>query len=78
MRARLSTAGYSPKLTRYERQRILLRTAELLNDRKEEISDLVTQASPKVRGVVFSAASTVFAALVEGDLSGRPLRTSTA
>jgi putative phosphonoacetaldehyde dehydrogenase len=35
-------AAYQPKLTRYERQRILLRTAELLNARKEEISDLVT------------------------------------
>ncbi|ANH05625.1 phosphonoacetaldehyde dehydrogenase [Shinella sp. HZN7] len=35
-------ASYKPTLTRYERQRILLRTAELLNARKEEISDLVT------------------------------------
>ncbi|MBX9462204.1 MAG: phosphonoacetaldehyde dehydrogenase [Aquamicrobium sp.] len=35
-------AAYEPKLTRYERQRILLRTAELLNARKDEISDLVT------------------------------------
>ncbi|MEW9808006.1 phosphonoacetaldehyde dehydrogenase [Mesorhizobium sp. ZMM04-5] len=35
-------AAYQPKLTRYERQRILLRTAELLNGRKDEISDLVT------------------------------------
>lgn len=35
-------AAYQPKLTRYERQRILLRTAELLAARKEEISDLVT------------------------------------
>ncbi len=35
-------AAYQPKLTRYERQRILLRTAELLNDRKEAISDLIT------------------------------------
>ena len=35
-------AGYTPKLTRYERQRILLRIAELLNARKDEISDLVT------------------------------------
>ncbi|MGE3362090.1 MAG: phosphonoacetaldehyde dehydrogenase [Rhizobiaceae bacterium] len=35
-------ANYTPKLTRYERQKILLRTAELLNARKEEISDLVT------------------------------------
>ena len=35
-------AAYKPKLTRYERQRILLKTAELLNARKEEISDLIT------------------------------------
>ncbi len=35
-------ANYEPKLTRYERQKILLRTAELLNARREEISDLVT------------------------------------
>ncbi|MBX3597839.1 MAG: phosphonoacetaldehyde dehydrogenase [Rhizobiaceae bacterium] len=35
-------ANYTPKLTRYDRQKILLKTAELLNDRKEEISDLVT------------------------------------
>jgi len=35
-------AAYQSKLTRYERQRILFRTAELLVSRKEEISDLVT------------------------------------
>ncbi len=35
-------ASYTSKLTRYERQQILLRTAELLNARKDEISDLVT------------------------------------
>lgn len=35
-------ANSTPKLTRYERQKILLKTAELLNARKEEISDLVT------------------------------------
>ncbi|MCA0270709.1 MAG: phosphonoacetaldehyde dehydrogenase [Proteobacteria bacterium] len=35
-------ASYTPKLTRYDRQKILLKTAELLNARKEEISDLVT------------------------------------
>ncbi|HET7413356.1 MAG TPA: aldehyde dehydrogenase family protein, partial [Pararhizobium sp.] len=35
-------AGYTPKLTRYERQRILLKTAEALNARKDEISDLIT------------------------------------
>ncbi|HQU68542.1 MAG TPA: phosphonoacetaldehyde dehydrogenase [Albidovulum sp.] len=35
-------ANYTPKLTRYDRQKILLKTAELLNARKEEISDLVT------------------------------------
>jgi len=35
-------ADYTPKLTRYERQQILLRTAAALDARKEEISDLVT------------------------------------
>ena len=35
-------AAYKPKLTRYDRQKILLKTAETLNSRKEEISDLVT------------------------------------
>jgi putative phosphonoacetaldehyde dehydrogenase len=35
-------AAYQPKLTRYERQQILLRTAELLVARKDEISDLIT------------------------------------
>ena len=35
-------AAYQPKLTRYERPKILLKTAELLASRKEEISDLVT------------------------------------
>jgi putative phosphonoacetaldehyde dehydrogenase len=35
-------ADSQSKLTRYERQKILLKTAELLNARKEEISDLVT------------------------------------
>lgn len=35
-------AGYTPKLTRYERQQILFRTAEALASRKEEISDLIT------------------------------------
>jgi putative phosphonoacetaldehyde dehydrogenase len=35
-------ARYQPKLTRYERQQILLRTAELLVARRDEISDLVT------------------------------------
>ena len=35
-------AGYKSKLTRYERQKILLKTAELLNARKEELSDLIT------------------------------------
>lgn len=37
-----TAAGYTSKLTRYDRQKILLKTAELLNARKEEISDLVT------------------------------------
>ena len=35
-------ATYTPKLTRYERQKILLKTAELLDARKDELSDLVT------------------------------------
>ncbi|GAA4161784.1 phosphonoacetaldehyde dehydrogenase [Shinella granuli] len=35
-------SSYQPKLTRYERQKILLKTADLLDARKEEISDLVT------------------------------------
>lgn len=35
-------ASYQPTLTRYERQKILLKTADLLEARKEEISDLVT------------------------------------
>ena len=35
-------AAYEPKLTRYERQQILFRTAEILTARKDEISDLIT------------------------------------
>jgi putative phosphonoacetaldehyde dehydrogenase len=35
-------SDYTPKLTRYERQRILLKTADMLAARKEEISDLIT------------------------------------
>lgn len=35
-------AAYKPRLTRYERQKILLRTAELLVARKEEMADLIT------------------------------------
>ncbi len=35
-------AGYTPKLTRYERQRILLDAAGIIDSRREEISDLVT------------------------------------
>ncbi|TGV98984.1 aldehyde dehydrogenase family protein, partial [Mesorhizobium sp. M2D.F.Ca.ET.145.01.1.1] len=35
-------AGYRSKLTRYERQQILFRTAEALASRREEISDLIT------------------------------------
>jgi len=38
-------AAYRPKLTRYERQRILMTTAELLAGRKEELSDLITAES---------------------------------
>ena len=35
-------AGYKPTLTRYERQQILLKTANLLNERRDEISALIT------------------------------------
>ena len=35
-------ASYKAKLTRYERQQILLNTASLLNQRRDEISDLIT------------------------------------
>ena len=35
-------ANYTPKLTRYERQKILQKTAEKLVEKKEEISDLIT------------------------------------
>ena len=34
--------AYQAKLTRYERQRILMRTAEIIIERKDEISDLIT------------------------------------
>jgi phosphonoacetaldehyde dehydrogenase len=34
--------AYKPKLTRYERQQILFRTAELIRARKDQISDLIT------------------------------------
>jgi len=35
-------AHYQPSLTRYERQQILFKAAELLTQRREEISDLIT------------------------------------
>ncbi len=35
-------AGYKPKLTRYERQQILFRTAELIRERREEIAHWLT------------------------------------
>ncbi len=38
-------AAYKPNLTRYERQQILTKTAELLVGRKDEISDLITAES---------------------------------
>jgi putative phosphonoacetaldehyde dehydrogenase len=38
-------AGYRSKLTRYDRQKILMRTAELLVQRKDEMSDLITAES---------------------------------
>lgn len=34
--------NYKPKLTRYERQQILFRTAELIRSRKDQFSDLIT------------------------------------
>ena len=37
--------AFKSKLTRYERQRILLRTAEMLRDRKEEFARLITAES---------------------------------
>lgn len=37
--------AYKPKLSRYERQQILLRTAEILARRKEEIAALITAES---------------------------------
>ena len=42
-RRALQIAGdYEPKLTRYERQQILMRTAEIITSRKDEISDVIT------------------------------------
>lgn len=35
-------AAYKPELTRYQRQQILVKTAEILTSRKHEISDLIT------------------------------------
>lgn len=35
-------AAYKPSLSRYERQQILLRTAQLIDERRDEISDLIT------------------------------------
>jgi putative phosphonoacetaldehyde dehydrogenase len=37
--------AFKPKLTRYERQQILLRAAELLRDRKEEFARIITAES---------------------------------
>lgn len=37
--------AFKPKLTRYERQQILLRTAEILRDRKEDFARLITAES---------------------------------
>jgi putative phosphonoacetaldehyde dehydrogenase len=37
--------AFKPKLTRYERQQILLRTADLLRDRKEEFARIITAES---------------------------------
>ena len=38
-------ANYQPTLSRYERQQILSKTAEILNQRRDEISDLITLES---------------------------------
>ncbi|MBX2883338.1 MAG: aldehyde dehydrogenase family protein, partial [Granulosicoccus sp.] len=38
-------AAYKPKLTRYERQQILMKTAQMLVDRKQEFSNLITAES---------------------------------
>ena len=38
----LSRARYQPTLTRYQRQQILFKAAEILTQRREEISDLIT------------------------------------
>ena len=35
-------AAYKPKLTRYERQQILFRAAELIRGRRDQLSDLIT------------------------------------
>ncbi len=35
-------AAYTPTLTRYERQQILIKTAEIIISRKDEISDVIT------------------------------------
>ncbi len=37
--------AFKPKLTRYERQQILMRTAEMLRDRKEDFARLITAES---------------------------------
>lgn len=38
-------AKYKPRLTRYERQRILMRTGEILASRRQEIAELITAES---------------------------------
>ncbi len=40
-----SARAFKPRLTRYERQQILLRAAEMLRDRKEEFARLITSES---------------------------------
>src|SRR4051794_7542583 len=35
-------AGFKPRLTRYERQQILFRAAEMIRSRREALSDLIT------------------------------------
>ena len=44
-------ASYRPKLTRYERQKILMRIAEIITERKDELSDLITDTIMGMREV---------------------------
>ena len=45
-------AAFKPKLTRYERQQILLKTADLLSARKEEFARIITaESGPVLEGL---------------------------